>query len=97
MEAAEQKPTETENKPFAGATHRLNATGQYVKAVCWKKDGDHPKVERYPIERRQYKGLLVVDEKRKLALRFGDWILEDEKGRLWLATNDSNLTKLEVA
>jgi hypothetical protein len=30
------------------------------------------------------KGLLVVDEKTKFALRFGEWILEDAEGRLWV-------------
>lgn len=70
---------------FAGATHRL-ADGTPVKAVQWKKDGDHPRVERYPIERREYKGLLRTHDanKLKLALRFGDWILEDAQGRMWV-------------
>jgi len=71
-------------KAFEGATHRL-ATGAFVKAIRWKKDGDHPKVERYPIERREYKGLLVVGPKEKYALRFGDWVVEDEQGRLYVA------------
>lgn len=54
--------------------------GDPVKAVRWNKDGDHPAVERYPIEKREYKGLLRAG-KTKLALRFGDWIIEDRKGR----------------
>jgi hypothetical protein len=82
--------------PFEGATHRL-ASGEPVKATQWKKDGDHAGVVRYPIERREFKGLLVVDEKHKLALRFGDWIIEDAKGRAWLTPDDSKLTKLEAA
>jgi len=69
---------------FKGATHRMVNGGEPVKAVCWKKDGDHPKVERYPIERRSYKGLLVAGPKDKLALHFGDWIIEDAKGRYWI-------------
>ena len=71
-------------KPFKGATHRLLTTGEAVKALRWVKDGDHPMVERYPIERRQFKGLLVVAPKAKFALRFGEWIIEDAKGRLWV-------------
>lgn len=68
---------------FVGATHTLEG-GRPVKAVRWAKDGDHPKVERYPIERRELKGLLVVDAKNKFALRFGEWIVEDAEGRIWV-------------
>lgn len=68
---------------FEGATHRRNGV-EPVKAVRWKRDGDHPKVDRYPIEKRDFKGILVVDEKTRFALRFGEWILEDAKGRLWV-------------
>jgi hypothetical protein len=65
-----------------GATHKHKATGEPVKATHWRKDGDHPGVERYPIERREYKGLLTAaDGKTKIALHFGDWIVEDAKGR----------------
>ena len=70
-------------KLFKGATHRLHGV-EPVKAVRWVKDGDHPRVERYPIEKRDYKGLLVAGPKDKLALRFGEWIIEDAKGRLWV-------------
>jgi hypothetical protein len=67
---------------FKGATHRHLGTGEPVKAVQWKKDGDHPKVERYPIEKRSYKGLLIAGEKDSYALRFGDWVVETESGKL---------------
>lgn len=68
---------------FAGATHRLHGV-EAVKAIQWKKDGDHPLVERYPIERREYKGLLTVSEKEKYALRFGEWIIENADGLIWV-------------
>lgn len=67
---------------MAGATHLL--AGKPVKATRWAKDGDHPKVVRYPIEKRDYKGLLIAGEKEKFGLRFGEWILEDVEGRLWV-------------
>jgi len=70
---------------FDGATHRRISDGMPVKAVHWKKDGDHPMVVRYPIERREFKGLLEVNPKMKIALCFGDWILADNKGRMWSA------------
>jgi len=75
-----------EEKPalFDDATHRLVGTDEPVKATHWKKDGDHPQVERYPIERREFKGLLVTGPKEKFALRFGEWVIEDAKGRLWV-------------
>jgi hypothetical protein len=69
---------------FEGATHRLAADGTPVKCVQWKKDGDHPLVDRYPIERREFKGMLVVSPKEKFGLRFGEWIIEDAAGRLWI-------------
>jgi len=77
---------ETMPATFDGATHRI-ACGEPVKAIRWIKDGDHPRVERYPIERREFKGLLVVDAKNKHALRFGEWILEDADGRLWVQSS----------
>lgn len=70
---------------FVGATHTL--AGRPVKATRWVKDGDHLKVERYPIERRDLKGLLVVDAKSKFALRFGEWIIEDAEGRIWVESS----------
>lgn len=70
---------------FEGATHRINGV-EPVKAIRWVKDGDHPKVERYPIERREFKGLLVAGPKEKFALRFGEWILEDAQGRLYVVS-----------
>jgi len=69
---------------FKGATHRLAGSGEPVKAVHWVKDGDHELVVRYPVERRHFKGLLVVSEKEKYALRFGDWVIEDAQGRIWV-------------
>lgn len=68
---------------FEGATHRLAGSGEPVKIVQWNKDGDHPKVERYRIERRNYKGLLVVGPRDRLALCFHDHIVEDAEGRIW--------------
>lgn len=69
-------------------THKRSDTGELVKATIWKKDGDHPMVERYPIEgRREYKGLLAVDAKTKFALRFGDAIIEDKEGRIYVVDN----------
>jgi hypothetical protein len=71
---------------FAGATHRL-MSGEPVKALRWVKDGDHPMVERYPIERREYKGMLIAGPKDKFALRFGEWIIEDSRGRMWVESS----------
>lgn len=60
--------------------HYLRAgAGASVVAVQWNKDGDHPLVQRYPIDGRDYKGLLEISPKEKYALRFGDWIVEDGK------------------
>ena len=69
---------------FEGATHRLAGSGEPVKAIQWKKDGDHPKVERYPVERRGFKGMLVAGPKEKFGLNFGDWVIEDAVGRLYV-------------
>ena len=63
-----------------GATHSRVDSGEPVKATQWNKDGDHAGVVRYPVERREFKGLLVVGPKEKHALRFGDWIVEDAEG-----------------
>jgi len=71
------------DKAFEGATH-VTSGGKAVKATHWKKDGNHPAVVRYPIERRRYKGLIEVSPKNKLALCFGDWILEDGDGNIWV-------------
>jgi hypothetical protein len=65
-------------------THKRLDTGELVMATRWRKDGDYSLVERYPIERREYKGLLVVGPKEKYALRFGDWVVEDEAGRIYV-------------
>jgi len=69
--------------------YRNMQTGEIVTAVRWSRDGDHPKVERYPIEGRDYKGLLTAGPKDKFALRFGEWILEDAGGRLWVESSQS--------
>lgn len=74
-----------EPAPFDGATHRL--AGVPVKATHWVKDGDHPLVERYPVERREFKGLLTAGPKEKFGLRFGEWILEDADGRIWVESS----------
>ena len=76
-------------------THTL--AGIPVRAVCWKKDGDHPLVERYPVERREWKGLLVISPKEKYALHFGDWIVEDAQGRIWVETPESFAKKTQTA
>jgi hypothetical protein len=73
---------------FEGATHRNTLTGEPVKAVRWVKDGDHPKVERYPIEKRRFKGQLVVSAKEKYGLVFGDWVIEDGAGRLFVRDHE---------
>jgi hypothetical protein len=78
---------------FNGATHRIAGSGEPVKAVRWAKDGDHRLVERYPIERREYKGLLVAGPKEKFGLRFGEWILQDGQGRLWIESSQELPTK----
>ncbi len=74
-------------------THE-SADGARVRAKQWKKDGDDPRVERYPIEKRDYKGIMRVESVRegekayRLALKFGDWIVEDEKGRVFIVGAD---------
>ena len=73
---------------FAGATHRLPG-GEPVKVTRWVKDGDHPKVVRYPVERREFKGLLEVDAKTRFALRFGEFIIEDAAGRIWVEASQT--------
>lgn len=59
-----------------------------VVATQWVKDGDHPKVQRYPIEGREYKGLLEMSPKEKFPLRFGDWVVEDQQGRLYVVSSE---------
>lgn len=78
---------------MAGATHLL--AGNPVKAIRWEKDGDHPLVVRYPVEKRDYKGLLIAGEKEKFGLRFGEWILEDAHGRLWVEPSQALPDKYE--
>lgn len=73
---------------FDGATH-WGPNDEPVKAVQWKRDGDHPLVDRYPIEKRDWKGILRADHKLKFALKFGDWVCENEKGRLYVVSRDS--------
>lgn len=82
---------------FEGATHFSKATGEAVKATHWKKDGAHPLVERYPIERRgiKWKGILVVGPKEKFALEFGDWVVEDIDGRICVVSGQPQLVTTE--
>jgi hypothetical protein len=61
-----------------GGQYKNKQTGEVVKATRWQKDGDHPLVVRYPIERREYKGLLEVSPKEKHTLVYGDWVVETE-------------------
>lgn len=68
---------------FEGATHRLNGV-EPVKVTRWTKDGDHAKVERYPVEKRVFKGLLRAGPRENYALRFGEFVVEDAKGRFWV-------------
>lgn len=74
--------------PFKGATHRNAMTGEPVKGVRWVKDGAHPAVQRYPVEGRAHKGILIASEKERFGLRFGDWVIEDVRGRLWVVTHE---------
>lgn len=71
-----------------GGQYKNKQTGEVVKAVCWRKDGDHPSVVRYPIERRDFKGLLIVSPKEKHALVYGDWIAETEAGDIYIVPAD---------
>lgn len=81
---------------FEGATHRIADSGVPVKATQWNRDGDHPMVERYPVEKREFKGLLTVDPKRKFALRFGDWIIETEDGRIYVVDGRARILEESV-
>lgn len=88
--------SEEKKGPFPGATHVESATMEFVKAVRWVKDGDHPKVERYPVEKGRRpghelapKGLLRAGPREKYALRFGDWVLEDSAGRLYVVSGQA--------
>jgi len=67
-----------------GGAYRNKATGEIVTASCWKKDGDHPQVVRYPIEKRDYKGLLEVSAKEKYSLVYGDWIVQTAAGAVYV-------------
>jgi hypothetical protein len=61
-----------------GGQYRNKSTGEVVTAIRWQRDGDHPLVVRYPVERRAYKGLLEVSPKEKYTLNYGDWIVETD-------------------
>ena len=67
-----------------GGRYKHKDTGEIVTAVHWQRDGDHPDVERYPIDGREYKGILVLGPKDRIALRYGDWICQDAKGRTFV-------------
>lgn len=71
-----------------GGQYKNKATGEVVTARCWQKDGDHPLVVRYPIERRDYKGLLVVSPKEKYALVYGDWVVETEAEAVYVVKSE---------
>lgn len=65
--------------------HYLKAGArESVFATRWQKDGDHPAVKRYPLEGRDMKGQLEVSPKEKYNLAFGDWVVEDQQGRLYV-------------
>jgi hypothetical protein len=66
-----------------GGSYRQKSTGATVAAQRWNKDGDHALVRRYPIEGRDYKGILEVSAKERYNLRFGDWIVESD-GRTYV-------------
>jgi len=80
-----------------GGEYLDKITGGTITAVCWAKDGDHPLVERYPIERRDFKGLLVVGPKEKYALHYGDWICEDAEARIYIASAEAFAGRYEPA
>lgn len=71
-----------------GGQYRNKATGEVVTAIRWLKDGDHPMVVRYPVERRAYKGLLEVSQKEKYSLNYGDWIVETEAEAVYVVPAD---------
>jgi hypothetical protein len=71
-----------------GGRYKNKATGEIVTAICWKKDGDHPLVVRYPIEKRNYKGLLEISPKEKYAFVYGDWIVETEAEAVYVVKAD---------
>jgi hypothetical protein len=75
-----------------GGAYIDKLTEEVIVAICWQKDGDHPLVERYPIEGREFKGILVVGPKDKHSLRFGDWICEEHenpKKRMWVVSAEA--------
>jgi hypothetical protein len=75
-----------------GGSYIDKLTDEVIVAICWQKDGDHPQVERYPIEGRDFKGILVLGPKDKYALRFGDWICqeyENPKKRMWAVSAEA--------
>lgn len=78
-----------------GGEYRDKASGERITATCWRKDGDHELVVRYPIEGRVYKGLLIVGEKDKHALRYGDWVCKDAKGRMYVVSAESFADRYE--
>lgn len=67
-----------------GGHYMQKGASASVIATCWKNDGDHPAVTRYPIDGRGFKGLLAVSAKERFGLRFGDWVVEDQQGRLYV-------------
>jgi len=53
-------------------------------------------VQRYPIAKRNFDGLLVLSPKEKFALRFGDWIVES-KGGVFIVPADRFAERFEEA
>ena len=89
--------TITHSVEVQGGIYNDRQTGEVINATRWTKDGDYPLVSRYPIEGREYKGILVVAPKEKYSLRFGDWICEDAEGRLFVIHADDFGARFEEA
>ena len=81
--------TMTRTIEVEGGEYQDKASGERIHALCWRRDGDHPLVQRYPIDGRAYKGLLIAGPKDKQAVRFGDWICEDAAGRLYAVSAEA--------
>jgi hypothetical protein len=64
-----------------GGEYLDRATAERIDATCWAKDGDHELVERYPIEHRKFQGIVNLTPKDRVALRFGDWICQEQAGK----------------
>lgn len=72
-------------------TFKNKDTGEVIVATQWSKEGDHPRVTRYPIDGRRYRGIIKnggAGGTDDLALVYGDWVCEDEKGRLFVKSDE---------